>query len=716
MKARYVLVAAAAFACSHATRADQMTGSASDQLQEITITAEKRKEPLMKAPLAVTALSPAKLQAAGVVKVTDLPSVAPGMEVNVYPLLNIIQLSIRGMSSQAQGSDPLDSTVATYVDGVYSPNAQFLGGAMYDLSGVEVLRGPQGILYGENAPAGSVNIITADPTSHFGAAYDISYGNYGDLESHGMLNVPIDDTLSVRGAFFSNRSDGYYNTDNSTARNLGAADDRAGRLTALWKPTDDFKWRLAVDDYVANDTTVEGIPTTPSGAPVGNVSLVNGPILSTYDPKDDINDFSIRSRMDWKIDAALALSYIAGYMKGNYNYASNFQASLATFATSLGFVDSNSTYQEADLNLDTGKWRNILGATYSTAQASGVVDDPIYSFALNIAPVTNEKTKSRGVFDQATFLVTNQFRLIGGLRYSSDWKYDAESDEYCPVNVILSRGGSQSLCTIPGGAFQRSATWTRLDWKAGVEYDLSARSLAYFTATTGYKAGGFNNADPNYPEFKPESVISYELGVKNSFFDDRASLNVALFYENFNNIQVTQQTLFTFTGNAGAARIYGAEFEGRWNLTDHDRLDAYFTPLSATYTNYKNAVNGQTRAIVPSLDGHYLPDAPVFSGRFQYEHDFPLPNGGLLTPSVALYAQSVSYLREFNLPVDRVPAYTKTILRLTYQDPTGSWRAAAYVDNLENNVIRTGYQTILGYYDSYYQIPRTFGVKISYTY
>jgi iron complex outermembrane receptor protein len=247
--------------------------------------------------------------------------------------------------------------------------------------------------------------------------------------------------------------------------------------------------------------------------------------------------------------------------------------------------------------------------------------------------------------------------------------------------------------------------------------------LSYVTVSTGFKAGGFNdltNPGPvlaNYYTYAPEYVTNYELGLKSRFLDNSATLNVALFYEDYTSIQESQNIQESvITTNAASAGIYGAEVEGSWKVTDEDRVDAFVNILHATFTNYLNAINGQTTQIVPSLDGNDLPDAPEFSLRLQYGHDFELPNGGLLVPSAAIYWQSKSYLREFNLPIDLVPAYTKTTLRLTYQDPTGHWEGDAYVDNIENNVIRVGEETVVGNYLSFYGTPRTFGARISYHY
>jgi iron complex outermembrane receptor protein len=238
--------------------------------------------------------------------------------------------------------------------------------------------------------------------------------------------------------------------------------------------------------------------------------------------------------------------------------------------------------------------------------------------------------------------------------------------------------------------------------------------------STGFKAGGTNaggGVTAANATFKPEKDINYELGVKSRLFDHRLSLNAAVFYTSYTDIQVTQivdQT--SVTTNAAAARIYGVELEAQMLLTPVDHLSGFANYLHATYTNYLDAVNSLTGAIVPSLDGNYLQDSPQYSLRAQYGHDFVLANGAMLTPMAAVYWQSFNYLSPFDQTVDRVAAYSKTDLNLTYMDPTRHWSVVAYVFNLEDRAVRTNEISAFGEVFSDYAPPRTFGVRGSYKY
>jgi iron complex outermembrane receptor protein len=170
------------------------------------------------------------------------------------------------------------------------------------------------------------------------------------------------------------------------------------------------------------------------------------------------------------------------------------------------------------------------------------------------------------------------------------------------------------------------------------------------------------------------------------------------------------------TDNAAKAKIYGAEIEWQWQLTAKDRLGGFFDYLHADYDDYRGAVDQQTGIVFPNLSGNTLPNAPRYSARLSYAHEFDLGTNGSLTPSGAIYYQSHSYLREFDLPIDTVRSYTKSNLNLTYSDSTNHWKVEAYVDNVEDRVIRNGGITAVGLYLSDYDAPRTYGVRIGYKY
>jgi iron complex outermembrane receptor protein len=258
--------------------------------------------------------------------------------------------------------------------------------------------------------------------------------------------------------------------------------------------------------------------------------------------------------------------------------------------------------------------------------------------------------------------------------------------------------------------------WSNTNWKAGVDYDVTDAILAYASVTTGFKAGGLNIGGDITPQaYKPEKVTSYELGLKGHFFDNHITLYADGFYMNYTDLQVTQLSgTAEITNNAAKAKIYGTELEGDWHVTPKDHVNGFFDYLHAAYSDYQNAVDQLNGTIYPSLSGNTLPNAPRYSFKLAYSHQFDLPNGSALTPSVAVYYQSHSYLREFDLPIDTVQSYTKTSLNLGWTDATGRWNVNAYAYNLENSVVRNGGITAFNLYWSTYDPPRTYGVRAGY--
>ena len=705
-------------------------------LEEIVVTAQKRSESLSKTPLAISAVSQEQLSAAGVLNLQDLSTQVPNLEIGNDSFLgNAVVLTIRGITSNYfdYAGDP---AVATYLDGVYIPRTQGLNTGFFDLERVEVLRGPQGTLYGRNTLGGNVNIITAEPKNQFEASAELSYGNYNDVQTQATVNLPLTDTLSVRAAFMTHRNDGYYDTHGTTARNYGVSDDFGGRLSALWRPSENFKWRLTVEDFANKGTFGMFIQLGPNGKPADGLSPFNQPINPYPEPSMDLETFSIRSRMDWEIGSGFSVAYVAGYQHLKNDYvggSANSPETAGVLALGNAFFGNNRNenyMHEVDLNYDSAQFKNILGGAYFH-EAS--VDQPIYYlFTIPLAFrsfVPDYGQQAWGIFDQATYSVTDALRLTGGLRYSHDEKHNLnDTAETCGANSAAALLATYPLVTLraasefgalPGCALTNlsgQGTWSGTNWKAGVDYDLNANTLGYVSVTTGYQEGGINESAGG-PTYGPEKAISYEAGVKTRLMDGRLSVNADIFLENVTDLQVVQHELYgQVTTNAAAARVYGIENENHWLVTDRDRLDISLNYLSAKFTNYTNAIDALTGAVFPSLDGNYLPKAPGFSGRVRYGHDFDMAGAGTLTPSAEVYYQTVTYLTEFNQLTDRVPAYSRTGLALTYKDTTGRWLVEAFVHNLENDYIRNVAYALAGVNYGIYDAPRTFGVRATFKY
>jgi iron complex outermembrane receptor protein len=706
----------------------QEAAANSDQLSEIVVTATKRSESLSKVPLAISALSQDDLTSQGVVGLQDLTSAAPSLEIKTLGFANAIQVTIRGITNSDfnPGASP---AVATYIDGIYIARPQGLNGDLYDIERVEVLRGPQGTLYGRNATGGNINVVTAEPTHVFGAAADVSFGNFNDAQVHGMLNLPITDELAIRGAFSTHRNDGFYDSEGSIANDYGAADDYAGRLTALWTPGSFFRWRIAVEDAVENGTPAADFVTAPDGRPVDGLPVYKRPFPNSVEPSKYIDNFTTRSRMDFKLSDQWSVAYLAGYEN------IRFQALFATAGTGTTAefdghrtASSKSYNHEVDLNFDSENIKNIVGATYFHESEWDFdayhfyVADLAYRGGTSFGPTARDG--SWGVFDQANISATSRLRFIAGVRYSSESKesqLNQFGQEYCALDTSLSAMLSQMY--LPGCAVTTEspvhANWSNTNWKAGVEYDLTDQIMNYLTVTTGFKAGGLNigGLDLVPASFSPEKVTSYEIGSKGKFLDNRLSVYSDIFYMTYTNLQVTQLSgVADITDNAARALIYGLEVQSEGQLTSNDRLSGFFDYLHATYGTYNNAVDQQTGLVYPSLAGNSLTNSPKYSAKLTYQHQFSLGDHGSISPSASVYYQSVSFLREFNLPIDRVGGYGKANFNVEYTDPSGRWKAAAYVDNAANRAIRDGSFTVVGQYLSDYDAPRTFGARIAYKY
>jgi len=728
MLALSISAAPAARAQQAAATGTQGVEDPATSIEDVVVTANKRAETVSTTPLAITALSQEQLRDAGVQGLRDLATAVPNVAIKTVAFASSVQVTIRGITNTNfnSGGSP---AVATYVDGVYVPRTQGLNGDLYDVERLEILRGPQGTLYGRNATGGSFNVVTNSPESVFAASADAAYGSYNDVTAHGMVNLPLGDTLAVRAAVALHRNDGAFDTRGRTVENGGKADDYSGRLTALWTPTETFSWRLSAQNDRVGGTPALFIATAPDGTVLDGRDDVyeDSYFTGAVEPYKSIRNFTLRSRMEYDFTDTLSVSYVAGYE--NLRHVTQFGVGGSPVLLSDGRRSgaSRSQWHELNLSFEGDRLSNVLGANYSDEEEDDVTVAHFYDVGLGYGGGNptgpSSKNRSWGIFDQATFSVTETLRLIGGLRYSEDRLTQGPPGTrtlFCGIGLTfeeLSTPTPAGCAVAPSPV--GSGKWSSTTWRAGLQYDLAPGSMAYATATSGFKAGGLNVGAPAGipPTFAPEEVLNYELGLKTRLLESRLSLNLAAFYSDYTNLQVVQILgVQQATVNAAAASIYGLEAEAQWQVSDAGRFDGFFNYLHATYDEYRNAVDQQNGQVFPSLDGNSLINSPRVSARIKYTHTIDLPNGGTLAPSLSVYYQSKSYLREFALPIDTVGSYTKTDFVVTYEDPTGQWNVQAYVYNLEDDIVRNGGLTVLSTYVSDYSSPRLYGVRVGFTY
>lgn len=745
--------AGSAWAAAPAAPADD-----GDTLQEVIVTATKRETKLQDTPIAISAFSQDSLDRGQVKDITDLAKFVPGLAFAEQGDQSAILLTLRGIGNDSAYTEVADPEVAMYVDGIYSPRAQGASVLMYDMERVEVDRGPQGTLFGRNATVGAVNLISAKPTldKEYGSA-EVVAGSYARFGTRGMFNLPVTKDFALRFAFASEKHDGY--VDYQAAPNVAgvnpqafvsngtkyyAGDQKSFRVSGLWTPTEKLTWNLNFEWY--EDT----------GAPVLNLMQDPRPgqklwsALIDSAPEQDRFSKAIHSRMDYAINDYLDFSYIAGasWIGGSTQVDADAGTLPPTSATtpSTAFEQNNTVWSAYDFfshevqlkssGVHTIDW--IVGAYYSheTNRIRFDIDElngyrgGTESWSGSFIQADREIESMAG-FGQAVYHVTDDFRLTGGFRFTRDDKRDTGGRN------ITCNGCTQPIFgrdpySLPNYAVSNNdvyGEWTKPTWLVRGDVDvIKDVLLAYASVGTGFKSG---NIEDGGRLAGPETLTNYEIGAKSTLFGGKATLNVAGYYEDFTGYQINQAVTFRdangnitstqlITQNAEGAKAYGLEVELAARLTHNDTLQlslsAQHTELESLLSVDNRLYSGNDLTHLQQLKGNALPHAPSIGGTIGYEHVFDLPSGASITPRVSTHFESRSWLSYFNVPgYDEQKAYTRTDLAVRYEAPSGRWSLEGFVQNLENDNIKTNAGTFGGpatpVWTAVYMPPQTWGFR-----
>lgn len=695
------------------------TNTAGSALGDIVVTASKRPELLSKTPLAVTVIGTESLEARGVARVEDLTTSIPNTQL-FYVATGGVQVGIRGISTN-QNNEFGNPSVAFHINGVYEPRPEGVNGLVYDVDRIEVLRGPQGTLYGRNATVGSINVITAAPKKEFGMFGDVSYGNFNDVMLRGVVNVPLSDTFAVRAAVVYHKNDGYQHA--GAVPNYAEANELATRVTALWTPSDSFSWQVEADYFRSKGTPqLAELAVLPAGTTRFNQAVDTPGYINT-------KSYGIRSRMQYNFSPTVSLAYIAGYgkLKGTTQY--DMDGTTLPDHVNRYIRDQDHWSHELNLTYTADKLKLLGGAFYFQEKPKTVLnqDNGLFGFS-GIYPNLTLTNRSYAFFGQATYSITDAIRFTGGLRYTKDQaKTDNRVSYFCPFGTTPSftMGFPSPSCSTFGVIGPQNEKWSKVNWKAGIDADISTTSLVYASVSTGYKAGVLGNGGL-IPAASPEQSTNYEVGIKSRLFSDTVQINATLFWMDYKDLQVS--TLFAPRGttgtvveginNVGKARSRGAEVEFTWAATSNDKFSGFFSYLDAKYLSYPNANNYQLDpdfGVLSDNSGNRLVFSPKVSGRFSYEHSFHI-GAAKLVPRASIYWQSAMYLTPFNLAADRQSGYSKSDFTLTYTSPGDRFSVEGFVHNIEDKKVATmqfNYELpVLRYYSE----PRTYGVRIGFKY
>jgi iron complex outermembrane recepter protein len=595
-----VLALLAAGACAQAQTAQSpaAAASAAAATQEVTVTATKRTTTLQTTPLAVTPISAVELDKQHVQTINDVVHLVPSFQATTEGDHGVITMTMRGIGNDSAKTEYADPEVALFVNGIYAPRAEGAASLLFDMQSIEVLRGPQGTLWGRNSTVGAVNMQTAP--AELGANFgDVSggLGSYNRYGARAAFNVALSDTFALRAAFVHEQHDGYVDYQNpklpslsdqqaaydafNAANNAAAAaagkpnpdtkpfqpidrntfvqggpkynaqDQSAARLSLLWKPTRDLAWNASYEKFLDR------------GTPNFNLLQQQRPGekfwsgLVSVAPYLDRNVNTFRSRVDWNLSDYLALDYVAGYsdFKGSSDFDQSGGASVPTsFTTGATVQEDRTTWShyknwshEVELqSRGTHEIDWILGAYYA-AEDNGIrFDIPISNGTQQgtigwqgsfIQP--KETVASEAVFGQATWNLGSSLHLTGGARFTWDDRKNEGGINWgwsgTPAGMPIDPGTDPSTTgTFGAGHNDGHYTGTKATWLGRANWDLSKDFMVYGSVSTGYKSGGLQDGGLHYG---PETLINYEVGTKNTLFGGAVHFNNSAYYEDFKDFQ-----------------------------------------------------------------------------------------------------------------------------------------------------------------------------------
>ncbi len=671
--------------------------AAAHGFEEIIVTAQKRESTAQKTPVAMTVFGGEALAANGVADLKDLTTLAPSVNLATNSINTII--TIRGVSSR-DTTEIGDPAVAVSIDGFYIQRMSGLSDLVYDLERAEVLRGPQGTLYGRNATGGAINFITAKPKDEFEASFSVGMGNYDLITTEGMINIPLDEKVLVRASFLTRDRDGY-RTNNGAADDGDDADSQSARLHVLFKPTDKLSVLLTGQYTKLGGTgpTYYGLPLGPGGIDPNVMPPldVKGSPQSLPSSSFDSTTKSIQWTVDYDFDFAKA-TYLGGYRDLSFSQLRDLDGTPASF-----FYQPNENprdwFHEVRLTSQSdGPFEWQVGGFYFKQKSSLLTyfqtydgpNPPTNLFEFNYPSI---QAKAKAVFAQASYEIVEDLKFEAGIRYSEDSKSRFGFADY---------GGGP----IPAN---EKADSTKTTYHFALNWQATPDNLLYAKYDTGYKAGGFTDVRP----YGPENITAYEIGSKNRFFDNTVQLNVTAYYYQYKDQQISQfsdgqTTIF----NAGKSEIYGVEIEGSARLTPEHMFDGFIGYMHAEFTEFCTVAG-----VCPpqnNFAGNRPPQAPRWQMGAGYQYEFPAFAGSIIARAQTR-VESSSYLAYTNYAYERQKSYMRSDLMLTYTQGDGDWSIQGYIRNLENTRILTSANgsDFWGTYTFSFADPRTYGVRLS---
>jgi iron complex outermembrane receptor protein len=735
-------------AASEAAAADaaEQGGSRAEArtLETIAVTARRREENVEKVPVAVSAFSDEDLKDIGASNIDGLQGSVPNLNiVQGRGSSSAVNVFIRGIG-QPDALQTFDPGVGMYVDDVYYSRIQGALISLFDVDHVEVLRGPQGTLYGKNSTGGAIKIVTKQPSQTPTGAVEATVGDHGRAEGRFYLSGGFNEmwSASVAGAVVGN--DGYVR-DPHTGKDYNDDDTKALRAKLQFKPGERFDATLAVD-YTRQKTALTlGEPT----APLIQTDLALGAVVLLPAPT---GEYDFRTRTSFSPDKGQSLTHKGVSLHANWNLSDAWtfkSISAYRWLDSDAYIDIDASQfqlgdvfvgfhqkqasQEFQFQYDNGSNLQAVYGLYWLRETvpshqEAYADD---LFALAGAPIgflrtidDDLRTTSYAGFAHANWEFAPSWSLSGGLRWTRESKdYDRSTSTFWGAPF-------QSLNETV--AFAGKKDWTAWTPSIALQKQLNEQVMAYVSANRGFKSGGFNGRANSAPEvahavFNPEFVWTYEAGLKTRSADGRLQGNFAVFHSDYKDFQARVSEVlnpgsatptFAFPVlNAAKLKMDGVEFEGAALLGEGTRLSAQLSYLDARYDKFVDP-RVQLNPALASLHDH-VPFSPEWSARVALAQTFNLGSGAAVTLGGDVNYRDATWLSVDNRPGLMQPSYTLFGLFGVFDSADAKWQVRAGVRNLTDKVYKTDgqeFSSVGNIQTAYFGWPRNYYLSVRYSF
>ena len=753
---RSVAAAIALMGTSMGTVQAQDTGAApaanSENPNVVVVTARRREETLQDVPVSVTAFNADQLSKQGIPDITGLALALPNTTLKASRATNsTLTAFIRGVGQQ----DPLagfEAGVGIYLDDIYLARPQGAVAEIYDVERIEVLRGPQGTLYGRNTIGGAVKYVTRKLAPQTDVRARATVGTYGQADLVFTASTPISDTVRIGGSFGKFDRDGFGKNQLTGQENYDK-DVTAARLSAEFTPTPELFIRLSADATQDDSNPRNGHRLTvgrTSGAPVlSNVYDTRANLNRALGRQQEIKASGVAAMIEYRISDTLSVKSVTASRKDTSYAPIDFDSTAATDFHVPAQYKNKQFSQEFQATYTGDKVQGVAGVYYIDANAFNVFDTILNgAFPSSTYTKGDIDTKAWAIFADGSYNISDALSVSVGGRYTVDQRKATILRQ-----IYLGLGGTPELGNPSAVLFRTDTNFTngeleredkKFTPKVGLAYKASADQNVYASWARGFKGGGF---DPRMNVvgtkislatarngYQPETIDTLELGLKSAYNNNRILTNIAVFDSKYKDVQIPGSVAVDTNGdgrddsfagvttNAGRAKIRGFELEASARVTDNFTLSGMYSHIKAEYTEFftSQPVNG-VPTIVNVANQRFFQNTPKNSANLRASYDIPMPimgRGGKVTLSASGSYKDDTRQFEFATPLDQ-EAYTIYDASILWTSTNNKLRAGIHGKNLGNERYRTGgynFPTLgfEGTLTAFYGNPRTVSATVEY--